>query len=59
LLVGEEMFAAGGYTSDKPAHIGSLRAQDLVRWILIIVILTVSLGALAQQMGMLSGGLTP
>jgi len=59
LLVGEEMFAAGGYTSDKPAHIGSLRAQDLVRWILIIVILAVSLGALAQQAGMLSGGLTP
>ncbi len=59
LLVGEEMFAAGGYTSDKPAHIGSLRAQDLVRWILVVVIFAVSLGALAQQAGMLSGGLTP
>jgi len=59
LLVGEEMFAAGGYTSEKPSHIGSLRAQDLVRWILIIVILAVSLGALAQQAGILSGGLTP
>ncbi len=59
LLIGEEMFAAGGYTGDKPGHIGSLQAQDLVRWILVIVIFAVSLSALAQQLGALLGGAAP
>ncbi len=31
-LWGEEMFAAGAYLSKKPMHIGSLLAQDTVRW---------------------------
>jgi hypothetical protein len=59
LLVGEEMFAAGGYTTDQSAHLGSLRAQDLIRWILVVVIFVVSLGALAQQLGILTGGGAP
>jgi len=31
-LWGEEIFAAGAYLSKKPMHIGSLLAQDTVRW---------------------------
>lgn len=31
-LWGEEMFAAGAYLDRKPAHIGSLLAQDTLRW---------------------------
>ena len=31
-LWGEELFAAGAYLSKKPMHIGSLLAQDTVRW---------------------------
>jgi len=56
LLVGEEMFAAGGYTTDQPAHVGSLQAQDLIRWILVVVIFAVSLGALFSA---LAGGGAP
>jgi hypothetical protein len=33
-LWGEEIFAAGAYLSEKPTHIGSLLAQDTIRWIL-------------------------
>jgi Domain of unknown function (DUF6754) len=43
LLIGEEMFAAGGYIGDQPARIGSLMAQDWMRWILVGIILTFSL----------------
>jgi hypothetical protein len=39
LLVGEEMFAAGGYVGEQPARIGSLMAQDWMRWILVGFIL--------------------
>ena len=56
LLVGEEMFAAGAYTTDRPAHMGSLQAQDLIRWILVVVIFAVSLGALFSA---LAGGGAP
>lgn len=38
-LWGEEMFAAGAYLNKKPAHIGSLLAQDSIRWVLGLVIL--------------------
>lgn len=38
-LLGEEMFAAGAYLSELPAHIGSLKAQDWIRVILGLVIL--------------------
>ncbi len=38
-LWGEEMFAAGAYLAEKPAHIGSLLAQDALRWVVGLVIL--------------------
>jgi len=31
-LIGEEIYAGGAYLSDKPTHLGSLLAQDLMRW---------------------------
>jgi hypothetical protein len=31
-LIGEEIYAGGAYLLDKPAHLSSLLAQDLLRW---------------------------
>jgi hypothetical protein len=59
VLVGEEMFAAGGYVGEQPARIGSLMAQDWARWILVGFILVLSFLAFAQQIGTLLGGSTP
>jgi hypothetical protein len=44
-LIGEEIFAGGAYLSAGPMHIASLRAQDILRWVLIALIL---LGAFAK-----------
>ncbi|MBI1877870.1 MAG: hypothetical protein HYR94_06525 [Chloroflexi bacterium] len=38
-LLGEEIYAAGAYLQKRPAHIGSLAAQDLMRWLVAVVIL--------------------
>ncbi len=38
-LMGEDMYAAGAYLSGKPWHVGSLLAQDLMRWIIVGVII--------------------
>ena len=38
-LWGEEIFAAGAYLAKKPSHIGSLLAQDTIRWMIGLVIL--------------------
>jgi hypothetical protein len=38
-LIGEELYAGGAYLQAGPAHIASLRAQDILRWVLIVVIL--------------------
>jgi hypothetical protein len=37
-LIGEDMYAAGAYLAQKPWHIGSLLAQDFVRWAIVLVI---------------------
>lgn len=34
-LIGEEIYAAGAYLSDKPAHLSSLLAQDVSRWLIV------------------------
>ncbi|MCL4393638.1 MAG: hypothetical protein M1482_02305, partial [Chloroflexi bacterium] len=34
-LIGEEIYASGAYLSDKPAHLSSLVAQDILRWVLV------------------------
>jgi hypothetical protein len=38
-LLGEEIYAAGAYLQKRPAHIGSLAAQDLMRWLVALLIL--------------------
>jgi hypothetical protein len=38
-LLGEEMYAAGAYLKHIPAHIGSLVAQDTMRWVVALVML--------------------
>ena len=38
-LLGEEIYAAGAYLQKRPAHLGSLLAQDTMRWIIAIIIL--------------------
>lgn len=35
-LIGEELFAAGAYLNNNPAHSASLTVQDLFRWIIIL-----------------------
>lgn len=38
-LLGEEIYAAGAYLQRRPAHIGSLAAQDMLRWLVALFIL--------------------
>ena len=38
-LFGEEIYAAGAYLQKLPAHVGSLLAQDTMRWIVALTIL--------------------
>jgi len=38
-LIGEELYAGGAYVDAGPMHTASLRAQDVVRWLLVVVIL--------------------
>ena len=44
-LIGEELFAAGAYVGAGAAHDASLTVQDILRWLIIIVIL---IGALLK-----------
>ena len=37
-LIGEELYAGGAYLSAGPLHAASLHAEDVLRWILILVI---------------------
>ena len=37
-LVGEELFAAGAYSNAGTAHQASLQAQDVLRWVIILVL---------------------
>jgi len=38
-LLGEEIYAGGGYLSSKPSHLGSLMAQDWLRSAIILAII--------------------
>ena len=38
-LIGEELFAGGAYLETNPMHLASLLTQDVVRWLLVIIIL--------------------
>ena len=39
-LIGEEIYAGGAYLLGKPAHLSSLMAQDILRWVLVVGVLT-------------------
>lgn len=47
-LIGEELFAAGAYTDSGPMHNASLVVQDILRWLIVLVILS---GALLKLAG--------
>lgn len=47
-LIGEELFAVPAYLQAGPYHRASLRAQDILRWIIILLIL---IGALLKLAG--------
>jgi hypothetical protein len=49
-LIGEELYAAGAYVQGGPMHLGSVRAQDILRWVVIGIILA---GALLTLLGVL------
>ncbi len=61
-LIGEELYASGAYTQAGPMHIASLRAQDVIRWLLVVIIIA---GAALKFLGLdqlvtnLLGGLAP
>jgi hypothetical protein len=38
-LIGEEIYASGAYLLKKPTHLGSLLAQDVLRWTVVLAIL--------------------
>ncbi len=38
-LIGEEVYASGAYIQENAMHIASLRAQDVIRWLLAAIIL--------------------
>ena len=48
-LIGEEVFAGGAYLGAGVIHESSLRMQDILRWLLVIVII---LGAIFQFAGL-------
>ena len=39
ILLGEEIYASGAYLQKSPVHLGSLIAQDTMRWIIAVLIL--------------------
>jgi hypothetical protein len=48
-LIGEELFAAGAYLGADPSHSASLTVQDILRWIIILILLG---GAAAKFVGL-------
>ncbi len=38
-LIGEELYAGGAYLDVSPLHVASLHAQDLIRYLLVIIII--------------------
>jgi hypothetical protein len=38
-LIGEELYASGAYINAGPIHAASLRAQDIIRWFVVALIL--------------------
>lgn len=49
-LIGEEIFASGAYTEAGPAHRASLRAQDVLRWLVILLLALTALYPLYESL---------
>jgi hypothetical protein len=49
-LIGEELYASGAYIQAGPLHLASVRAQDFLRWVVVVVII---LGAALKLVGVL------
>jgi len=49
-LLGEELYAAGAYLGAGQVHTASLSMQDIVRWVLVVVIVV---GAILKLLGIL------
>lgn len=49
-LIGEELYASGAYLNAGSAHQASLRAQDVLRWLTILLILVTALAPLVQSL---------
>lgn len=47
-LIGEEVFAAGGYLGDTASQTAVLAAQDVLRWLLILAILLPAANVLSE-----------
>ena len=45
-LLGEEVYAAGAYTQANAAHAASLHTQDVLRWVIIVLIVILALAPL-------------
>ncbi|UYN88737.1 MAG: hypothetical protein KIT08_06435 [Anaerolineales bacterium] len=45
-LLGEELYAAGAYTNAGAAHEASLRTQDVLRWVVIVLIMITAVSPL-------------
>lgn len=56
-LIGEEIFAAGAYLGDEASFRAALVTQDLLRWLLIIIILLSALAAVDQNVSRFLGNL--
>ena len=48
-LIGEEIYAGGAYLSGKSAHLSSLLAQDIMRWLLVAGVVA---GVLIRTLGL-------
>lgn len=49
-LIGEELFASGAYIGAGPSHMASLTVQDILRWIIVLVLFA---GAFLKFAGMI------
>jgi hypothetical protein len=45
-LIGEELYAGGAYVGAGDMHIASLHAQDVIRWLLVVIIIGRAVGGM-------------
>jgi len=50
VLIGEELFATGAYLGAGSTHVASLTVQDILRWLVILVLLG---GAFSKFLGII------